>query len=83
MAIVLGALVKQKRTYSGAAPRQLLPDSDLVEFTNEPKNAQEPQDYGNDYDSIQDRLNGSRHGDVGIDEPEKNTNYDQDQHHVD
>jgi hypothetical protein len=64
IAIVAGALVKQKRTSSGAEPRQLLPHSDLGDFTHEPKNAQEPQDHGNDYDSIQDRLNGARHWDV-------------------
>jgi hypothetical protein len=65
-----------------AEPRLLLPHPDSGEFTNETKNAQEPQDHDNDYDSIQDRLDGARHGDVRVDEPEKNTNYDQDQHHV-
>jgi hypothetical protein len=45
-------------------PRQLLPHSDSGEFTNEPKNAQEPQDHDNDDDRIQDHLNGARHWDV-------------------
>jgi hypothetical protein len=70
------------RRLLGVEPRQLLPHSDSGEFTNEPKNAQEPQDHSNDYDSIQDRLNGARHGDVIIDEPKNNTNYDQDHHHM-
>ena len=78
-----GALVKQIRTSSGAEPRQLLTHFDVGDFTHEPKNGQEPQDYGNNYDRIQDRLNGARHWDVCVDEPEKNTNYDQDQHHMD
>jgi hypothetical protein len=58
------------------ALHQLLTHSNVGEFTNEPKNAQEPQNHDNDYDTIQDRLNGSRHGNVIVDEPEKNTNYD-------
>jgi hypothetical protein len=64
IAIILGAMVKQKRTSSGAEPRQLLPHFDVGDFTHEPKNGQEPQDHRNDYDSIQDRLNGSCHWDV-------------------
>jgi hypothetical protein len=59
-----GALVKQKRTFSKAEPRQLLPHFDVGDFSHEPKNGQEPQDHGNDYDRIQDRLNGARHWDV-------------------
>jgi hypothetical protein len=42
----------------------LLPNSDIGDFTHEPKNGQEPNDHGNDYDSIQDRLNGAGHWDV-------------------
>jgi hypothetical protein len=55
-----GTIVKQNRT----VPRKLLTHFDVGDFTHEPKNAQEPQNHGNDYDSIQDRLNGSRHWDV-------------------
>jgi hypothetical protein len=64
MAIVLGALVKQKECSLALNLRKSLPHSDTGEFTDKPKNAQEPQDHGNDYDSIQDRLNGARHRDV-------------------
>jgi len=64
IAIELGALLKKKRTFSGAEPKKLLPHFDVGDFTHEPKNGQEPQDHGNDDDSIQDRLNGSRHWDV-------------------
>jgi hypothetical protein len=39
---------------------------------------QEPQDYTNDHDNIQDRLDGARHRNIGIDEPEKNPHHDQD-----
>jgi hypothetical protein len=78
-----GDLVKKKITLSGAEPRQLLPHFDVGDFSQEPKNAQKPQDHGNDYDRIQDRLNGARHWNVIVDEPEKHTNYDQDQNHVD
>jgi hypothetical protein len=83
IAIALGALVKPKRSSSGAEARQLLTYSDRGEFTDEPKNGQEPQDHANDYDSIQDHLNGARHWDVCVDEVENNPHYDQDYHHVD
>jgi hypothetical protein len=59
-----GAPVMQKGTFSGAEPGKLLPHPDIGEFTNKPKNAQEPQDHDNDYDKIQDHLNGARHWDV-------------------
>jgi hypothetical protein len=59
-----GDIVKHKRTVSGPEPGQLLPHFDVGDFSHESKNAQEPQDHGNDYDRIQDRFNGSRHWDI-------------------
>ena len=47
-----------------------------------PKNIQEPQNYGNDRDGIQDRLDGSCHRDVTVHQPEENPNHDQDQEYV-
>jgi hypothetical protein len=41
------------------------------------KDIQEPQNHENDYDSVQDRLDGSRHGYEVINQPKENTNYDQ------
>jgi len=43
------------------------------------KNIQKPQNYGNDHDNIQDRLDGSCHWYEAINQPEENTNHDQDQ----
>ena len=82
MAIGLGTLVKQKRTSSGAEPRQLLPHFDVGDFTHKPKNGQEPQDNDNDHDGIQNRFNGARHWDESVDEPEKNTNHDQNHNYL-
>jgi hypothetical protein len=62
--------------------RRLLPHADIGEGTENSKNAQEPQDNGNNHDGVQDRLDGARHRDESVDEPEKNTNNDQDHHHV-
>jgi hypothetical protein len=53
-----------------------VPHSDIGEGMEKPKNVQEPQHHGNNYDAIQDRLNGARHWYEAIDEPEKNANYD-------
>jgi hypothetical protein len=47
------------------------------------KNAQKPQDNSNNNDSIQDRLNGTRHWYESVDEPENNTNDDQDYYYLD
>src|SRR5579859_2864332 len=41
------------------------------------KNIQEPQDHKNDHHGIQDRLDGTGHRDKAVDEPEKNTHYNQ------
>jgi hypothetical protein len=41
------------------------------------KDIQEPQNHENDYDGIQDRLDGPGHRYEAINQPEKNTNYDQ------
>jgi hypothetical protein len=49
---------------------------DTGELTENSKNAQEPQDNRNDHDGIQDRLDGARHRNESVDEPENNTNYD-------
>ena len=46
------------------------------------KSVQKPQNHANDYDGIQDRLNGARHRYKAIDEPEENPNHNQDDHNV-
>jgi hypothetical protein len=48
----------------------------------DPKNIQEPQNYENDRDGIQDRLDGSGHRDETVNQPEENSNDDQDQEYV-
>jgi hypothetical protein len=60
-----------------AEPRPSLPQMDIGEGMEQSKDIQEPQNYENDHDSIQDRLNGARHRYEAIDEPEQNTNHDQ------
>jgi hypothetical protein len=43
----------------------------------EPKALQEPQDHSDHHDGVQNRLNGARHRDETIDEPEQNSNHNQ------
>jgi hypothetical protein len=50
---------------------------DIGEGMEQSKDIEEPQNHENDHESIQDRLNGARHRNEAIDEPEKNTNHDQ------
>jgi hypothetical protein len=54
-----------------------MPDVHRGDGMQESKGIQEPQDYTNDHDSIQDRLDGARHRNEAVDEPEKNPNHDQ------
>jgi hypothetical protein len=46
------------------------------------ENIQEPQNYDDDRDGIQDRLDGSCHRDVTVNQPEEYPNDDQDQEYV-
>jgi hypothetical protein len=43
----------------------------------EPKNVQDPQNDGNHYDAIQDRLDGPLHGNEAIHQPEEDAHYDE------
>jgi len=56
--------------------------ADPGEGMENPKNIQEPQNYENDRDGIQDRLDGSCHRDETVYQPEENPNHDQDQEDV-
>jgi hypothetical protein len=64
-----------------AEPRQL-PHMDRGERAEKSKNIQEPQNYPDNHDSIQDRLNRSCHRYVAINQSEENTNHDQDQYEL-
>jgi hypothetical protein len=52
-------------------------DVKIGDVMHEPKNIQEPHNDHNDHDSIQNRLDGARHRNEAVDEPEKNPNHDQ------
>jgi hypothetical protein len=55
---------------------------DIGEGTEKSKNAQEPQDNGNDHNGVQDRLNSARHRYETVNDPEKNADHDQDYHYL-
>jgi hypothetical protein len=42
---------------------------------NEPEDIEEPQNYRNDHDAVENRLDGSLHGNEAIHEPEKDTHH--------
>jgi hypothetical protein len=65
-----------------AEPRPSHPHVHSGEGMEKSKNIQEPQNYENDHDCIQDRLNGSCHGYEVINQPKENTNYDQNHEYV-
>jgi hypothetical protein len=65
-----------------AEVRHLFPHADIRKRTENSKDAEEPQDNCNDNDGIQDRLNGTRHRDKSVDEPENNTYHDQDYYYL-
>jgi hypothetical protein len=49
----------------------------IGDVMHESKDIQEPHDYTNDHESVQDRLDGARHRNEPVDEPEKNPHHDQ------
>jgi hypothetical protein len=59
-----------------------LPHMDRGEGAEKSKNIQKPQNHDNDHDSIQNRLNGSCHRYVAINQPEENTHHDQDHYEL-
>jgi hypothetical protein len=66
-----------------AEPRHSRPlYADPGEGMKKSKNIQEPQNYENDHDGIQDRLDGACHRDETVNQPEENPNHDQDQEYV-
>jgi len=50
---------------------------DPGEGMQDSKNIQEPQNYRDDHNGVQDRLNRARHRYEAVDEPEENTHHDQ------
>jgi len=55
---------------------------DRGERAEKSKNIQKPQNYTDDHNPIQNRLNRSCHRYVAINQPEENTNYDQDHYEL-
>jgi hypothetical protein len=43
----------------------------------ESKNIQDPQNHGNDHDAVQDRFDGSLHGNEAIHQPQEDTHHDE------
>jgi hypothetical protein len=54
----------------------LCPNVDLGQGLEEPENVQEPQNYSNYYNAIQDRLDGWLHWNIAIYQPQENTHHD-------
>jgi hypothetical protein len=58
-------------------PVGLRPNVNVGKGMKKSEYVQEPQDHGDHYDAIQDRLDRPLHRDEAIDQPEQNTYYDQ------
>jgi hypothetical protein len=52
-------------------------DVKIGDVMHQSKDVQEPHNHHNDDNRIQDRLNGTRHRNEGVDEPEKNAHHNQ------
>jgi hypothetical protein len=55
----------------------VLSDVNVRERLHQPKDIQQPQHDGYHYDRIHNRLDGTRHGDEAIDQPQKDPYHDQ------
>jgi hypothetical protein len=54
-----------------------LANMNVGERLQQPKDIQQPQHYGDYYDGVQDRLDGTRHGNETIHQPQQNSDNDQ------
>ena len=43
----------------------------------QPSNIKDPQNHGNDHDAVQNRLDGSLHGNEAIHQPQEDTHHDE------
>jgi hypothetical protein len=55
---------------------------DSAERAEKAKNVQEPQNHGDNYNRIQDVLDGTLHGYVSVNQPKKDPNHDQDHYEL-
>jgi hypothetical protein len=56
-------------------------DIEVGDIRQQPENPQKPQHYDNNHHAIQERLYGSLHGKVIVDEPQKHADDHQDYDH--
>ncbi len=76
-------VAEKKRQLGGAFdvasyPPMLVADSDAAHRSQHSKGLQQPEHHRNDDHDIQDVLDLSIHGDIGVDEPKQYANDDQD-----
>jgi hypothetical protein len=60
-----------------------MPDAELGEVPEKPKNFQEPQNHSNDNDAVQDCFDLALHGDEAIDQPQQDSDYGKGKYDVD
>jgi hypothetical protein len=58
-------------------------DTKLRYVADEPEYLQEPNDYGDDYNGIEDSFDLPLHGDKAVDKPHQNANYSKGKNHSD
>jgi hypothetical protein len=63
-------------------PHRSTPNVHPGKIVKSSKNIQDPQRRTNDYDRIQNRLNGVLHGDESIHQPEHKTDHHEDNHYL-
>jgi len=63
-------------------PRCSTPYMDSAERAEKAKNVQEPQNYGDNHNRIQDLFDRTLHWYVAVNQPKKNPNHDQGQHEL-
>jgi hypothetical protein len=54
-----------------------LPNANMGKGMEQSKDVEQPQNYEDYYQAVQDRFDGCLHGNEGVDQPQENTHHDE------
>jgi hypothetical protein len=60
-----------------------MPDTELGEVSEKPKDPQEPKNHGNHHDAIHDPFDLALHWDIAVDKPQQYPDYNKGQYDID
>jgi hypothetical protein len=67
----------RRRVQPAWLPCPLSSDVDSGKRIKQSKDIEDPENHGDDYDTVQNRLDGSLHGNEAIHQPQEDTHHDE------